>query len=120
MVATRTFWLLAACSFVVLLSQSGSTDDFVMKDGTVMEGVLKSYDPRSKELVIQIDEKGTTKRIKERNIRQVRGCNTSVSIALESRESAACEQPARNLFPADCPHDKPCNPSWRRGAANPQ
>ena len=69
MVATPRIALLVGICLVILLVQPGSTDDFIMKDGTVIEGIIKNYDARSKEILIQIDEKGKTRRVKERDIK---------------------------------------------------
>ncbi len=46
-----------------------SGDNFVLKNGSVVEGKIKAYDPVKKAYVIEVDEKGATRTIKENEIK---------------------------------------------------
>lgn len=60
----------AAVAALVLLGVLPSAgDNFVLKNGTVIEGRIKSYDPAKKTFTIIIDDRGTTKDIKENDIK---------------------------------------------------
>jgi hypothetical protein len=56
--------------FLLLVMTSPSRGDFlIMKNGQVIEGKFKSYDPVRKTFVLITDEKGTTKTLKESDLK---------------------------------------------------
>jgi len=55
---------------LLLVPSSSRCDVFVMKNGQVIEGKLKSYDPLKKTFTIIVDEKGTTKTLKENDLKK--------------------------------------------------
>ena len=59
-----------SCLLILVLSSPSKGDNFVMKNGQVVEGKVKSYDPVRKVYTIITDEKGTTKQIKESDIQK--------------------------------------------------
>jgi hypothetical protein len=66
-----------ACLLVLLLTSPSRGDYFVMKNGQVVEGRIKSYDPVRKTYTVIIDAKGTTKQIKESDIKKHFAAKTS-------------------------------------------
>src|SRR5262245_40933200 len=61
---------LLALVLVLFMTSPSRGDFFVMKNGNVIEGKFKSYDPVKKTFTIIVDEKGTTKTLKESDLKQ--------------------------------------------------
>lgn len=59
-----------ACLLVLVMTSPSRGDFFVMKNGQVIEGKFKSYDPVKKTFVIIVDEKGKEKTLKESDLKQ--------------------------------------------------
>src|SRR5688572_24229290 len=66
---TMTRVAVLASLLLLLVASPSKGDVFVMKNGTVIEGKFKSYDPVRKTFTIVIDEKGKTKTLKESDLK---------------------------------------------------
>src|SRR5688572_3191529 len=58
-----------AVLLVLVMTSPSRGDFFVMKNGSVIEGKFKSYDPIKKTFTIITDERGTTKTLKESDLK---------------------------------------------------
>lgn len=61
--------LLAVFAAVLVTAAPLRGDNFVMKNGQVIEGRFKSYDPVKKTFTVIVDEKGTVKTFKESDLK---------------------------------------------------